>query len=151
MTIQIRAARLDEVPSLLGMYDWLFEPPGRRPPGWGGDRPAAALKEAIEGERSAVLVAEDEQGGLAGLCCPYLDVHSVRFGQRCWVEDLVVRADRRSEGIGDGLLAAARDWAMANGATHIELDTGEAQLDAQRFYERQGEAHRGISYSWALR
>jgi GNAT superfamily N-acetyltransferase len=89
-------------------------------------------------------------GRLIGLCTAYLDLHSVRFGIRCWVEDLVVAPDRRSEGIGAALLARAREWAAGRGASHLELDTGHARADAQRFYGRQGEAHTGVSYSWQL-
>jgi GNAT superfamily N-acetyltransferase len=85
-----------------------------------------------------------------GICVTYQDIHSVRFGHRAWVEDLAVEPGHRSQGIGLRLLSAARDWARERGATHIELDTGTARTDAQRFYERQGPSHRGISYSWEL-
>ena len=31
-----------------------------------------------------------------------------------------------------------RGWARERGATHLELDSAEARLDAHRFYEREG-------------
>jgi GNAT superfamily N-acetyltransferase len=74
----------------------------------------------------------------------------VRFGRRCWVEDLAVDPESRSQGIGAALLAEARRWAEARGATHLELDTAEARTDARRFYERERPSWRSISYAWRL-
>ena len=147
--MHVREARAGEEDALLALYEWLFAPPGSRPPRWDETRARAALTGALESPDAAVLVADDG-GALVGLCTAYLDLDSVRFGRRCWVEDLAVYPERRSQGIGAALLAAARDWASERGATHLELDTGEARADAQRFYEREGPAWRSISYAWML-
>jgi GNAT superfamily N-acetyltransferase len=131
------------------MYEWLFAEPGHRPEQWD---PAAAerrLTWAMGSELAAVFVA-DAGGGLAGLCTAYLELESVRYGQRCWVEDLAVSPDHRSQGVGGKLLDAAEDWARERGASHFELDTGLAREDAQRFYERRGEPAKGFTYSWPL-
>lgn len=96
-----------------------------------------------------MLVAATGEG-LVGLCVAYQDIHSVRFGRRVWIEDLAVDPDSRSQGIGARLIAAASEWARQRGATHLELDTGEARTDSQRFYERLNPEHRGISYTWEL-
>jgi GNAT superfamily N-acetyltransferase len=134
---------------ILPKYEWLFDPPGYRPAGWNEERAAAALAEAIESDVSAVLVAEDGDRAV-GFCTAYLELNSVRFGMRCWIEDLAVDPARRSERIGGALLDAAEDWARKRGATHLELDTGLARADAQRFYERRDPAAKGFSYSWPL-
>ncbi len=96
-----------------------------------------------------VLIAE-EDGEVLGICTAYLDLNSVRYGLRCWVEDLAVSPEHRSSGIGGQLLDAAEAWARERGATHLELDTGLARSDAQRFYKRRGPATTGYSYSWEL-
>jgi GNAT superfamily N-acetyltransferase len=152
VNVRIRAAEPADEGAILAAYEWLFAPPGSRPRAWNRERAAAAVAEAIESERSAVFVAEQSRGadGVVGLCTAYLDLHSVRFGPRCWVEDLAVEPGRRSEGIGRALLARAREWAAERGATHLELDTGEARVDAQRFYERERPSWRSISYAWEL-
>ncbi len=147
--VEIRAAKAGEEPELLAAYEWLFAAPGARPPRWDPDRAAAALAEAIAGERSAVLVAEDS-GAIVGICAAYLDLNSVRYGLRCWVEDLAVEPEARSRGIGGALLDAASDWARERGATHLELDTSLARTDAQRFYERRDPVGTGFIYSWKL-
>jgi GNAT superfamily N-acetyltransferase len=149
MAAEIRQAEIPEASRVIEMYGWLFEPPGYTPPGWDPRRAERVLKEAIEDDHSAVMVADDG-GGLVGVCTAYLELNSVRFGQRCWVEDLAVDPDRRSEGIGGALLDAAEAWARDGGATHLELDTGLDRTDAQRFYERRNPATKGFSYSWRL-
>jgi GNAT superfamily N-acetyltransferase len=142
----IRTARPDECEAVAAAYDWLFAPPGGPVPGW--DRAVAAerLRAVLADQRSTVLVSE----GLTGFCTVYLDIVSVRFGQRAWVEDLAVHPGRRSAGIGSALLAAARSWARARGATHLELDSAFTRTDAHRFYEREGPAWSSRSFGYLL-
>ena len=84
-----------------------------------------------------------------GLCTAYLDCTRCA-SDRAWVEDLAVSPDRRSQGVGKALLDAAKDWARERGATHLELDSGEARADAHRFYEREGPAGRSRCFAWEL-
>ena len=147
--VEIRAARAGEEARVLTMYEWLFEPPGSLPPAWDPERATAALKEAIGSERSVVLVAE-HRGELLGFATAYLELNSVRYGERCWIEDLAVSPAHRSQGVGKGLLEAAKDWARERGATHLELDSGDARREAHRFYEREEPAWAGRQYSWVL-
>lgn len=145
----VREARAGEEAAVLPMYEWLFAPPGSMPPAWDPERAAERLAAAIESPRSAILVAEDE-GVLAGVCSAYLDLDSVRYGLRCWVEDLAIDPARRSRGIGKALLDAARAWGAARGATHLELDSGSARTEAHRFYEREQPSWTGMQYAWLL-
>jgi GNAT superfamily N-acetyltransferase len=148
--VSVRAASLEEVNAVLGMYEWLFEPPGYTPRGWDRDRARESLADAIAGPDRTVLLAENSEGGLVGLATAYLELNSVRFGLRCWVEDLAVDPSRRGAGIGKALLDTAKAWAKERGATHLELDSAVARTDAHRFYEREGPVARGFSYTWAL-
>ena len=131
------------------MYEWLFAPPGSLPPGWDPVRAREAISEAIAAGDSALLVAE-HRGELLGFCSAYIELNSVRYGVRCWVEDLAVSPNHRSEGVGKALLDAAKEWAREHGATHLELDSGLARKDAHRFYEREGPAWQGMQYTWTL-
>jgi GNAT superfamily N-acetyltransferase len=149
MGVTVRQARPGEEERIVPLYEWLFDAPGYTPPGWDPERARGAVADAIAAPHSAVLVADDN-GELVGLCTAYLELNSVRFGRRCWVEDLAVAPDHRSGGIGGMLLDAAADWARGCSATHLELDTGLARADAQRFYERREPDSVGYSYSWRL-
>jgi GNAT superfamily N-acetyltransferase len=144
-----REARPEEVERVLGMYAWLFAPPGSVPPRWDPEHARRAIAEAIEDPSAAVLVAE-HRGELLGLCTAYLDMNSVRFGPRCWVEDLAVSPEHRSQGVGKALLDRAKDWARERGATHLELDSAEARMDAHRFYERETPSSRSVCFAWEL-
>ncbi len=149
MSALIRAATPDEAGAVRDLYTWLFAPPGSTPDTWDPDRAERALRDAISSERSTVLVAE-EDGALSAFCTAYIDIDSVRFGVRCWVEDLAVDPSRRSRGTGAAILAAARDWAQEHGATHLELDSASARLDAHRFYEREGGDGGSRAFGWWL-
>ncbi|MBL8966910.1 MAG: GNAT family N-acetyltransferase [Spirochaetaceae bacterium] len=51
---------------------------------------------------------------------------------------LVVREERRGQGIGTALLSAAEDWARAAGLEFVRLNSGGQRLDAHAFYRRRG-------------
>lgn len=146
----VRAARTDEAEALPALYEWLFAPPGARPRAWDERRAVVALRDAIESHDACVLVAEGDDGALIGICTAYQDLHSVRYGYRVWVEDLAVDPGRRSQGVGKGLMDAARDWARERGASHLELDSALARTDAHRFYEREGADYKSFSFGWEL-
>jgi GNAT superfamily N-acetyltransferase len=145
---EIRPARREEASAVAAALEWLFLPPGGPPPDWDRARATTALTAAIDDARASVLVAD--AGELVGLCTVYLDLESARYGRRAWVEDLAVHAERRSLGIGKALLDAAKDWARERGATHLELDSGEARADAHRFYEREQPSWRTACFGWQL-
>ncbi len=109
-----------------------------------------ALAEAVESGQSVVLVATRADQSVAGFCSAYLDLRSVRYGLRCWVEDLAVDPRERSRGVGELLLTRAFEWAGEQGATHLELDTGTARVDARRFYERLKPDAETRAYGWRL-
>jgi GNAT superfamily N-acetyltransferase len=145
----IRAARSDELAALVAGYEWLFAPPGSRPPQWDEARAAERLRALLDSADGEVLVAEAD-GAIVGICTVALDLVSVRFGQRAWVEDLAVHPDHRSAGHGKALLDAAKAWGRERGASHLELDSGEARTDAHRFYDREQPSWRSISFGWEL-
>lgn len=149
MPVDVRAATPSDADGIAAAYDWLFAPPGDAVPGWDRGQAAADLRELMGDPRAQVLVAEQD-GALAGFCTVYLDIRSVRFGQRAWVEDLAVHPQRRSQGAGKLLLDAAKAWARRNGATHLELDSGLARADAHRFYDRERPSSKSLSFSWRL-
>jgi GNAT superfamily N-acetyltransferase len=145
----IREAQAGEAAALVAAYEWLFAPPGARPPQWDAARASSRL-DAVAGAGDATLLVADVDGTVVGICSVYLDIESVRFGQRAWVEDLAVHPDHRSAGHGKALLDAAKDWARAHGAAHLELDSAETRADAHRFYEREQPSYRSVCFGWQL-
>ena len=137
-----------DLPALVAAYDWLLAPPGVRPPDWSPAVATGRLEATMADPRAAVLVADENT--VVGFATVYLDIVSVRFGQRAWVEDLAVAPYRRSSGIGKALLDAGKVWARDHGAAWLELQSGSARLDAHRFYEREGPDGSARSFKWKL-
>lgn len=148
MPTVVRPARRGEGPAIVELYEWLLRPPGVKPPDWSPTTAVSRIEDTIAGPRSSLFVAEGD--ALDGFCTVYLDLVSVRFGQRAWVEDLAVAEQRRSAGIGKALLDAAKSWARDHGAARLGLESGEARLEAHRFYEREQPSSRSRSFSWQL-
>lgn len=147
--VVVRAAASPEVPDVVAAYAWLFDPPGRRPAGWDERMAAGSILRTMGSPRSVVLVAVDGVR-VVGFLTAYLDIESVRFGNRIWVEDLAVDPGHRSRGVGKRLLDAAKAWGRDRGATHLELESGEARTDAHRFYEREAPRARSRCFIWDL-
>ena len=150
MAHAVRAARHAEIPELLAAFEWLFAPPGARPALYDPERARVTLAWTIDAEEATVLVAEAGDGALSGLVTVALGPRSVRYGLRAWVEDLAVDPARRSTGVGKALLDAAKGWGREHGATHLELDSGDARADAHRFYEREQPGWTSRQFAWAL-
>ncbi len=134
--VAIRAA-LDDEDNVLVLMEELFEAPGIKPPDYSTERAARGFQGYLESDDGDVLLAE-EVGTLVGLASVYVDIASIRYGTRCWLEDLVVTSGRRGTGVGARLLVEATAWARERGCTHLELDSGNARKDAHRFYIDQG-------------
>lgn len=145
----VRTATGADAAEVVRCYDWLFAPPGAVPPVWDADAALERLRAVIAGPASTVLLAEQD-GRVVGFCTVALDLRSVRFGQRAWVEDLAVAEGARSGGVGKALLDAAKAWAREQGASHLELDSGDARVDAHRFYERERPTWTSRAFGWWL-
>lgn len=106
-------------------------------PGYTVERGRAGFKYAVHDRDADLLVALDEDG-IVGLASVYADILSIRYGPRCWLQDLVVTSSHRGRGIGSRLMEAATEWARERGCTHVELSSGDGRKDAHRFYLSQG-------------
>jgi GNAT superfamily N-acetyltransferase len=149
LDVEVRPARAEELAAVVAAYEWLFAPPGSRPPVWDAEVAVRRLRDTSGGQRSEVLVAAAGDR-IVGICTAYLDIVSVRFGQRCWIEDLATDPDWRSRGVGTLLMDAACEWARERGASHIELDSGDARLRAHRFYESRQPSWTSRCFGWIL-
>ena len=143
----VRTGQLANVEQIISGYEWLFEPPGSRPPQREPEVAAAALRRTISSDCAVVLTACID-GELVGFCTAYDDIQSVRFGRRAWVGDLAVHPAHRSRGTGKRLLGAARRSATARGATRLELVSSQRRSDAHRFHEREQPDWHSINFDW---
>ena len=95
------------------------------------------IRDGADGQHDAIVtwavqgaVRAHGPEGVAALAVP----HRVRRATLAW------RA----------LLDAAGEWGRERGATHLELDSGDARTEAHRFYEREEPSWRSKQYTWEL-
>lgn len=99
--------------------------------------PARDFARAVEGETSAVLIAERE-GRIIGTAMVGDD------GHRGWVYYLAVAESARRTGLGRSLMAAVEDWLRARGCPKIQLMVRGGNADALAFYETLGLAPQDV-------
>ena len=81
---------------------------------------------------------EDQVAAMASLL---FTVSTAEGGRVGLVEDVIVRAAWRREGLGRGLLEHVTDWARANGCLRLTLLADRENAPALEFYHRLGFQH----------
>ncbi|MDB5488799.1 MAG: N-acetyltransferase [Reyranella sp.] len=146
MTLAIRPARPADYEALCALFDELDEFHRQARPDFfrpfdGPPRTREAVERWCSGPGSTVLVA-DANGDVIGLAVLLRRTPSSFAGavprEVVELDNLVVRGDRRSRGVGRCLLDAVLDWSRALGASHVEVAVHAFNRDARRFYERFG-------------
>jgi len=77
-------------------------------------------------------------GKVLGMVSLLFTISTAEGGKAAWLEDLVVRPEQRSRGLGTRLLRAAVDWARKEGITRITLLTDSDNVRARGLYLRHG-------------
>jgi GNAT superfamily N-acetyltransferase len=81
-----------------------------------------------------VATPQDDPDTLAGYLLASTHLTFLANGPVCWVEELMVDAERRRAGTGAALMACARDWAAQQGCAYVSL----ASRRAGDFYRALG-------------
>lgn len=93
--------------------------------------------EQLEDNRHICLICE-ENGEVTGSINLRMERQLHHAGRICEIMELVVRPDRRGQGIGKYLFEAACNEAKAKGCLQIEVCCNQLRLQAHRFYEACG-------------
>lgn len=141
--ILIRKAKKEDLESLRALYLALEEDGVRYQPEHFviGERTDEFFQEIFESDNQDILVA-DIDGEAVGF------VHAVILAQKkvsclkpqtvVYLQDLCVREDLRSMGIGTKLIRAAKDYGKEKGVDFIRTQVFPKNVDGMRFYERNG-------------
>lgn len=140
----IRMATVQDIEAILSLYSILFSEMAALQP----DRMQAAEQDRdfivsnINNDKFHLLVAEDGNGNIKGFAIaqeqrtpPFNCLVPRTYG---YVFDLMVSQDARNLGIGQKLLAGMKKWAQENHYSHLELSVLSQNVDAIRFYIREG-------------
>jgi ribosomal protein S18 acetylase RimI-like enzyme len=100
---------------------------------------AERVRQLLAAGDTAILLGGDGQG-----------VAVLRFrlsiweeGLECYLAELYVVPERRGQGLGRALMEAAMELAREEGATYMDLGTGEDDVAARALYESLGFDNRG--------
>jgi ribosomal protein S18 acetylase RimI-like enzyme len=97
---------------------------------------AEQLTAVAEAQGNTLLIARDDEGTIVGtLTLMILLTPGATFG---FVEDVVVDAGARRQGIGEALVRECLRLAGEQGARRVELHSGNHRPDAIRLYQRVG-------------
>lgn len=98
------------------------------------------LGELLGGDDPVVLLAGVGPDGIAVLRFrPSIWTRALE----CYLAELYVRPDRRGQGLGRALMAAAVELARSRGADYMDLATGEDDIAARTLYETFGFSRSG--------
>jgi GNAT superfamily N-acetyltransferase len=144
--IRIRQATMGDYDALIALFDELDEFHRQARPDVfrrfeGPARTRKQIERWLAGPGSTVLVAKSGQDviGLAVLLTrPPATFAGAVPHKVIELDNLVVRADRRSQRIGRQLLEATVAWTRGQGASHVAVAVHAFNRDARRFYENFG-------------
>jgi GNAT superfamily N-acetyltransferase len=103
--------------------------------------------DAVAADPRNLLVVAEENGQVIGcLQITYIPGLNRHGAERCLLETVHVRSDRRGHGIGGELMTWAIDQARRRGCGVVQLTSDKRRVDAHRFYGRLGfiASHEGM-------
>lgn len=129
IAVTIRPGDVGDAPTLAawhGEHGWCYDD-------------AAVLAEYHDDQFawSSVLVADDENGALAGKIELFIG-YKTSYGKFGLISRFVIRPDLRGRGVGRQLLAAVTAWAEREGLRFLELTTEETNTAAWSLYASEG-------------
>jgi GNAT superfamily N-acetyltransferase len=134
---------MDELLPLIAGYQTFY---GAEPDGERNRTFSRFLHPSDEG----LLLGAWVDGRLAGFATLYWFFSSTKAADSVLMNDLFVRDDVRSAGIGRALIASALDEVRRRGAAHLEWFTAPDNAKAQRLYDSVAGANRSTWYAYEI-
>ena len=103
------------------------------------EKQACGLNLLLNSEKDCILVAElPGDNKVLGMCTVQTLISTAEGGTVGLLEDLIIAASFRHQGIGTKLLAEAVNWAECRGLKRLQLLADKNNLSALNFYQKQG-------------
>lgn len=120
--------------------------------GAGRDRPTVdeayerAFADIEADPRNLLVVADDDGEVVACMQITYIPGLGRHGTERCQIEAVRVRSDRRGQGLGRQFMTWAIEQARKRGCGLVQLTSDKSRVDAHRFYARLGfvASHEGM-------
>lgn len=125
------AAELEDLTTLFDGYRVFYEQPSDP------ERARTFLRDRFQHDDSVIFIARCD-GAAAGFVQMYPSFSSVSTA-RIWIlNDLFVAPHARQSGVARALMDFAVDWAAANGAARLILETARDNVPAKALYRELG-------------
>ena len=102
----------------------------------------------LNSDEKEIYVAE-ENDVVVGFISVTYDMRLSEVGKVAVIDELVVDAKQRSNGIGSQLLDFAINCAKSNSCYYIEVETSQKRIDTHRFYEKSGFVKNGFRFGYS--
>ena len=144
MSVLIRRAGRRDLERIQLLWQHLRELHAKVDPRLVASKDAAQIahdhREVILADPRTVFFVAEEKGKLLGYLHAQIETNDPiydppRYGT---IVDLVLREDRRNEGIGSRLLECCKEWFVSHGLSEYRVAVPMQQPDAQRFFSRAG-------------
>ncbi|MDD5266378.1 MAG: N-acetyltransferase [Methylococcales bacterium] len=135
--ITIRTAKPSDIPQLVELLKALFTIEADF--NFDQDKQACGLELLLNSDKDCILVAELlGERRVLGMCTVQTLISTAEGGLVGLLEDLVVAADFRNQGLGGKLLSESVKWAECQGLKRLQLLADKNNLPALSFYGKQG-------------
>ena len=135
--ITIRTAKPSDIPQLVELLKELFIIEADFD--FDEDKQAHGLNLLLNSDKDCILVAQLlNDNKVLGMCTVQTLISTAEGGPVGLLEDLVVAAEFRNQGIGAKLLVEAVNWAECQGLKRLQLLADKNNLPALNFYQKQG-------------
>jgi len=135
--IVIRTAKLSDVLQLVALLKDLFAIEADFD--FDQDKQALGLQLLLKSDQACILVAASrDDKKILGMCSIQILISTAEGGEVGLIEDLIVNAAFRNQGIGAKLLAEAVHWSERRGLKRLQLLADKNNSPALEFYEKQG-------------
>ncbi len=109
-----------------------------------------ARLEVVRKANGAVVVAVDEHDQPVGLLSLGLQVAIHAPGPIGYITALVITSSARRRGVGQLLVEAAKEWAVAHGCVRLSVTSAERRSDAHAFYPACGLPYTGRRFAMEI-
>ena len=99
---------------------------------------ARAIAAVLSDESLGFIVVARDDGRVAGMAYVAFTWSLEHCGRSAWLEELFVVPERRSRGIGTGLVQAAVERAAKSGCRAVDLEVDQSHSRAASLYRRSG-------------
>jgi GNAT superfamily N-acetyltransferase len=110
------------------------------------ERYERAFADIAADARNFMIVADDDGEVVACMQITYIPGLGRHGAERCLIEAVRVRSNRRGQGVGSRLTRWAIEQARSRGCALVQLTSDKSRAEAHRFYVRLGfvASHEGL-------